>query len=402
MPYYCTMLTTANSAAPEGTPAAPTRIAVCITGLEVGGAETFLSELLKYRPDEFEVRVYALIDGGPVAERIAALGIPVTGLHMQAGRPGIRPLFRLVSELREYRPAIVHTWLYHADLLGGVAAKLAGVPHVIWHLHNSDLSPQRVRLMTRVVVRTCALLSHWIPDVIVSCSEAGVRTHKARGYAADRFLLIPNGVDTECFSPSPEARVSMREEFGYAPASPVIGLIARVDPQKNHQGFFRAVRVFFERGGDAEFLLAGRGVTSDHWQLSAWADETGHTDSITFAGARNDVPRLIAGLDLLTSSSLGEAFPLVLVEAMSCGVPCVATNVGDSVLMIADTGIAVPSDDAAALADSWLELLALTEEERADLGRRARERVLGSYAIAQITERMWGLYREVRRWRSSA
>ena len=109
-----------------------------------------------------------------------------------------------------YKPAIVHTWLYHADLLGGVAAKLAGVPHVVWHLHNSDLSPERVRLMTRVVVRTCALLSHWIPDVIVSCSQAGVRTHTARGYAADRFLVVPNGVDTERFAPSPEARLGAR------------------------------------------------------------------------------------------------------------------------------------------------------------------------------------------------
>lgn len=377
------------------TPSAPIRIAVCITGLEVGGAETFLSELLKYRPEEFEVRVYSLIDGGLLAERIAALGIPVIGLHMQAGRPGIRPLFHLVSELREYRPTIVHTWLYHADLLGGVAAKLAGVPHVIWHLHNSDLSPQRVRLMTRAVVRTCALLSRWIPDVIVSCSAAGVRTHKARGYAANRFLLIPNGVDTTRFTPSPEARASMREEFGYAPDRPVIGLVARIDPQKNHQGFFEAVKAFFERGGDAEFFLAGRDVTADHWQLSGWAEATGHADRITFAGPRADVPKILAGLDVLTSSSLGEAFPLVLVEAMACGVPCVATNVGDSALIVADTGVTVPSGDPDALADAWLELLDIGAEKRSALGRRARERVEEHYAIAQITDRMWDLYRQV-------
>ena len=389
------MSTLTNPGARDGTHVAPTRIAICITGLEVGGAETFLSELLKYRPEEFEVRVYALIDGGPVAERIASLGIPVTGLHMQAGRPSIVPLFTLVSELRDYKPAIVHTWLYHADLLGGVAAKLAGVPHVMWHLHNSDLSPQRVRLMTRLVVRACAVLSHWIPDVIVSCSEAGVRTHKARGYAANRFLVVPNGVDTERFSPSPEARASMREEFGFARDRPVIGMVARIDPQKNHRGFFDAVCLFFERGGDAEFVLAGRDVTADHWQLSVWAQQTGHIDRITLVGRRADVPRLMVGLDVLTSPSLGEAFPLVLVEAMACGVPCVATNVGDSALMIADTGVAVPPDDAGALADAWIELLALGETEREALGCRARERVLDNYAIADITERMWDLYRAV-------
>ena len=117
------------------------KVAICITGLEVGGAETFLAELLKHKPDDFEVRVFSLIDGGPIAERIAALGIKVTGLHMQAGRPSFRALFALASELRAFKPDIVHTWMYHADLMGGVAAKLAGVQHVIWHLHNSDLSP---------------------------------------------------------------------------------------------------------------------------------------------------------------------------------------------------------------------------------------------------------------------
>ena len=134
-----------------------------ITGLEVGGAETFLGELLRKPPDDIDVRVYSLIDGGPIADRIAALGIQVTGLHMQVGRPSVRSLLSLASQLREYRPDIVHTWLYHADLVGGLAAKMARVPHVIWHLHNSDLSPERVRRMTRMVVKTCALLSRGSP-----------------------------------------------------------------------------------------------------------------------------------------------------------------------------------------------------------------------------------------------
>ena len=176
----------------------------------------------------------------------------------------------------------------------------------------------------------------------------------ARGYAADRFLVVPNGIDTDRFSPSPEAGCWVREEFGYVPDAQVIGLIARVDPQKNHRGFFDAVRLFFERGGNAEFLLAGRDVTPDHWQVPVWAQATGHADRITLAGPRTDVPRIMAGLDVETSSSLGEAFPLVIVEAMACGTPCAATDVGDSALMIADTGLAAPSDDAGrSLTPGW-------------------------------------------------
>ena len=369
------------------------KVAICITGLEVGGAETFLCELLKHKPCDIEVRVYSLIDGGLIANQIAALGIEVSGLHMQAGHPRVRSVLDLAAELRAYRPDIVHTWLYHADLMGGVAAKLAGVKHVVWHLHNSDLSPTRVRLMTRFVVGTCAVLSHWIPDVILSCSEAAVRVHKARGYDSKRFVVVPNGVDTQRFAPSAENRASVRAEFGLSEQGPVVGLVARVDSQKNHRGFFEAVRIFFERGGEADFMLIGRDVTPDHWQLPGWRDATGHPERLVLAGPRTDVPRVMAAFDVATSSSLGEAFPLVLIEAMSCGVPCAATDVGDSAIIVADTGVVVPPDDAEALAAAWSELLGMSRAERAEIGHRARDRVLQNYRIEQSADRIWGVYR---------
>jgi glycosyltransferase involved in cell wall biosynthesis len=314
---------------------------------------------------------------------------------MRAGRPRIRSLLRLARALREYRPDIVHTWLYHADLVGGVAAKMAGVREVVWHLHNSDLSPQRVRLMTRVVVRILAVLSYWIPDVILSCSEAAVREHMTRGYSGKKFLVVPNGVDTDRFHPSADARESVRAEFGFAHNRPLIGLVARVDPQKNHRGFFEAARVFFDRGGDADFLLAGRDVTPEHWQLPGWREATGHPERIVLAGPRTDVPRLMAAIDVSTSSSLGEAFPLVLIEAMSCGVPCVATDVGDSALIVSDTGAVVPPDDADALAQAWIRLLDLPSSEREALGNRARQRVLDNFTIEQTAEAVWQVYRRL-------
>lgn len=393
MPYYCRMLTATNTPETAAAPTAPLRVAICITGLHVGGAEVFLSELLKRAPDEFEIRVFSLIDGGPVAERITGLGIPVTGLHMEAGQPRLSALFELRRQFAEFQPDVVHTWMYHADLLGGVAAKLAGVRRVVWHLHNSDLSPERVRLMTRLVVRLNGLLSHFVPSVILSCSEAGARTHVRHGYSPKRLRVLPNGVDTQRFVPVSQASDDVREQFGLQNGSPLIGLVARVDPQKNHSGFFEAVRLFFQRGGDADFVLVGLGAEPGHTQAALWAQESGYADRVTLAGPRDDVPRLMAGFDVATSSSLGEAFPLVIIEAMACDVPCAVTDVGDSALMVADTGVVVPPDDASALADAWLELLAMPEGERQALGRRARERVLDNYSIEYIAERIWSVYR---------
>ena len=371
------------------------RVAVCITGLEVGGAETTLAELLAHKPDDIDVRVFSLIDGGRIAERIKAMGIEVVGMHMRAHKPSLPGFVRLWWQILRFRPRIVHTWLYHADLMGGVAARLAFVPHVIWHLHNSDLHPERVGRMTRLVVWICARLSHVVPEVILSCSEAGARVHAKLGYSAKRIQVLPNGVDAARFSPSAEARDSVRAEFGFSEEIPLVGLVARVDPQKDHRGFFEAVRTYFDSGRDAYFLLAGRDVTPDHWLLPALRDETGRPERIVLAGPRSDVPRLMAAFDVATSSSLGEAFPLVVVEAMACGVPCVATDVGDCALMIGDTGLVVSPGDAVALADAWRCLLEMPAEERGKLGQRARARVLENYTIERLSERVWGLYRDL-------
>jgi glycosyltransferase involved in cell wall biosynthesis len=237
------------------------------------------------------------------------------------------------------------------------------------------------------------MLSWWIPDAILSCSEESVRVHTALGYDAKRMQVIPNGVDTLRFVPSPEARVSVRQEFGIPDEALLVGLIARLDSQKNHRGFFEAARVYFEGGGDAYFILAGRGVTPEGWQLSGWRDETGHPERIFLAGPREDISRVMAALDVATSSSLGEAFPMVLLEAMSCGVPCVATNVGDSGLIVSDTGVVVPPGDAEALADGWSQLLSMPSEDRRALGRQARARVEKRFRIEDMANRIWALYR---------
>jgi glycosyltransferase involved in cell wall biosynthesis len=371
------------------------RVAICITNLEIGGAEVVLCDLLSRLPEDVEATVFTLIDGGPIAERISALGIEVVGLHMRRGVPSLGALIRLVRALRGLRPQIVHTWLYHADLLGGVAARVAGVPHVIWHLHNSDLSLARVSLSTRMVARVCAVLSRRVPDVILCCGEQVRTVHAALGYRSDRMEILHNGVDAERFAPSRPDRASVRQELGWAPGVALIGLVARLDPQKDHATFFVAARLLMESGSDASFILAGRGVDPSSEQVREWRDGLPHPDRVALLGQRGDVPRLMAALDIATSSSRGEAFPVSLLEAMACGVPCVVTDAGDSREIVGDTGVVVPPGDPAALADGWLRLLALPEPERRELGVRARGRVLAHYTIDEMAERCWVVYREV-------
>jgi glycosyltransferase involved in cell wall biosynthesis len=320
------------------------RIAHVITGLEVGGAEMMLLKLLgAMDPVAFEPLVISLVPPGPMGERIAALGVRVETLAMRRGLPDPGAVLRLASLLREFRPDLVQTWMYHADLLGALALPLAGRPILVWNIRQSDLDPRLTRRATRVVARLGALLSHLAPDHIVCCSERARTIHRALGYR-DRILsVIPNGFDLDRFRADPLARAELRAQLGVSAATPFLGLVARFDPQKDLRTFLDASALVRAARPDSRFLLCGPDMDASNAQLGDWIDTVGLVDAVHLLGPRRDTPRVLAALDLLVSSSAyGEGFPNVIGEAMACGVPCAVTDVGDSVLIVGDTGLGVP------------------------------------------------------------
>lgn len=372
--------------------ATPHRLSIIITGLSVGGAETMLLKLLERLPDRFSPSVVSLTTPGEIGPRIAALGIPVMSLGMRPG-PGLPAVMvRLVAVLRRQRPALVHTWMYHADLAGGVAARLAGVPAVAWGIHNSRLDAQTTSRSTRAVVRLCAAVSRVVPHRIVSCSEEAKRLHVARGYDARRMVVLPNGFDVSRFTPDPAARVALRQELGLAATTPLVGLVGRWHPMKNQVGFCRAAARVRERHPEARFVLAGAGLEPANAELARAAAAAGVASALHLLGGRDDMPRLMAALDVLASSSVSEAFPNVLGEAMACGVPCAVTDVGDSALIVGDTGRVVARGDMDGLGDRIADLLDLTPASRQELGRRARSRIAAHYEIGSVVERFASLY----------
>lgn len=372
------------------------RLAHIITGLDTGGAERMLLRLVERLHPEFEQSVISLTGAGPVADELRAAGVEVAALGMSSSRPSPWTLFRLAWILRRLKPNVVQTWMYHADLVGGLAARLAGIRAVAWNIRNNDLSPDKTSPRTRTVVGWLARLSGWLPARIVCCSEAARRTHVALGYADKRFLVIPNGFDLGRFRPDEAARASVRSELGLPQEAPLIGLIARFDPQKNHAGFLAAAGMLHRQRPYAHFLLAGRGVEPENRELRDWASAAGVVGVLHLLGERHDIPRLSASLDLATTaSSWGEAFPNVLGEAMACGVPCVATDAGDAALIIGDSGRVVPRGDMAGLAGAWQELLNLAASERMALRLAARERIVRHFDLDQIAERYAALYRNM-------
>jgi glycosyltransferase involved in cell wall biosynthesis len=211
--------------------------------------------------------------------------------------------------------------------------------------------------------------------------------HIQLGYPSYKFEIIPNGFDISLFHPDSVAALSLREEFGLNTTDPVIGHLARFDPQKDHHTLIKAAELVIKSLPDARFILCGENINWDNQKLVGWIDEAGIRDHFLLLGRRDDMPRILAGLDLLVSSSVGEAFPTVLGEAMACGIPCVATDVGDSGLIIGETGILVPPCEPGPLAQGLIDMLKLSGSERELLGQKARKRVIENFNLPDIVNK---------------
>jgi glycosyltransferase involved in cell wall biosynthesis len=378
----------------------PLSVLYVTTALIAGGAEMMLYRLLsRLDRTRFTPQVVSLLEHGPISRKIQALGVPVRSLGMKVGVPNPAVVLRLARWLRQDPPDMMQTWMYHADLVGGLAARLAGNIPVAWGIRHSDLSSETSSRLTHLTVKTCALLSHWLPDRIVCCSEAARQVHMAIGYAAEKMVVIPNGYDVGTFRPDFGTRATIRKALGLSEDAPIIGMVARFDPQKDHRTFIRAAQLLHRDRPDAHFLLCGMEVTWDNQDLARWIDDAGLRTHCHLLGRRDDdIANVTAALDIASlSSSYGEGFPNVVSEAMCCGVPCVVTDVGDAALIVGQTGIVVPPRNPQALAAAWRTMLEMGCEGRRPMGIAARQRIKERFDIAEITGRYEHLFEELAR-----
>jgi glycosyltransferase involved in cell wall biosynthesis len=378
---------------------APLRLLHLITSTDLGGAETQLARFLAASPPgRYEHLVCGLMPAGPLARVMADAGARVTSLGLSRGPAA---LWRGVGAVRKLlareRPALVQTWMYHADLLGLLAARLpprpgGGAP-VVWGLRCADLDLASYAPATRLVVKACAALSGR-PAAIAVNSQAGLDFHQGLGYPAAKMRLIPNGFDTALFRPDASARATARAELGLNDEQVLIGQVARVDPNKDHATFIAAARLLAERAPQARFLFLGQGTEPGSPALAA-CEEPPLAGRCHRLGRREDVPRWLNALDVFAQSSASEGLPNALGEAMSVGLMCVATQAGDSALLLGQTGLLAPIRQPAALAEALAQALALDPAQRAQIGAAARQRITQGYSLAAAHQAWWELYQEV-------
>jgi glycosyltransferase involved in cell wall biosynthesis len=368
-----------------------------ITTLGPAGAEIMLSRVVSGMDStRFENEVVSLTGLLDLAERIQEVGVRVRTLGMKTNVPNPLLVMRLARWIRESKPDVIHTWMYHANLVGALAARLAGDVPVVWAIHHNALDPRVDKRRTMLVNRACAFLSRRFPARILCCSEASLHIHKKLSYAAEKLEVVPNGFDLEQVKPDPAARVSVREELGIPADALLIGIAARFHPQKDHRNFVRAAARLHKQMPDVHFLLCGLDINWQNPRLAGWIEAAGIRDRCHLLGLRRDVSRLFAGIDIATTASIsGEAFPLVIGEAMACGTPCVVTDVGDSALIVGETGRVVAPGNPDALAEAWRKLVEAGPGVRRTLGMAARRRVQQHFALPAIVERYQAIYAQL-------
>lgn len=354
-----------------------------ITDLGAGGAQTVLLRLAT-DSQKFKHIVVSLADEGKLARVLRSAGADVFALHMSRSLPLPGAIFRLARLIRRERPALVQTWLYHADLVGVLAAKIARFRPLAWNLRCSNMDLTRYRWSTRAVLRLLVRLSSW-PDAVIVNSEAGRRWHRELGYRPKRWELVLNGVDTNVFRPDAAARTRWRQRLGIKDGEILIGMVARRDPMKDHEGMLRAAAEATRKQRGLAFVLAGRGVTRNDPRLARLAADVG--TPVHLIDECDDPPGLNTALDIgVLSSAFGEGFPNVVAEAMATGVPCVVTDVGDAASIVGETGRVVPPRSPGALAQALIALAA-NAPLRAQLGAAARRRVLENFDLATAVAR---------------
>ena len=363
-----------------------------ITGLNDGGAEAVLFRLCTHDLNHRHI-VVSLSGDGKYGPLLRKRGIKICILKMSPNRPSLFAFFKLIKLIRRHKPDVVQTWMYHADLLGGIAARMAGIKAIVWGIRHTTLEPGKSKKTTIWIVKLLARLSRWLPARITVCAQRAMDVHEELGYNRAKMSFIPNGYDLEDFTPMPNEARAIRSEWGVEPGIFLIGTVGRYNPQKDHANLLQALALLRSRNIPLRCVLVGVNLDSDNQELVAQIQRLGLEEMVILLGERTDIPAVMSALDVhVLPSAYGEPFPNVVAEAMACETPCVATDVGDAAYIVGNTGWVVPPGDSNALANAIEKSLnEIKHDQWALRCTSARERIQKNFSI----KKMVTLYHEL-------
>jgi len=362
-------------------------IVFLIRSLNYGGSERQLVALAKgLHERQYGVTVAVFYSDGPLERELREAGVRVRGLDKGGRWDLLGFLLRLVQLLREEKPDTLYGFLASSNTLSALLKPIFWRTRMVWGVRASNVDLARYDRLSRLSYGVERRLSRFA-DLIVANSRAGSSYAVAHGFPKSKMVVIPNGIDTERFRPDPDERRRVRAEWGIEEGDKLIGTVGRLDPMKDHPTFLRAAAMLSRKRGDVRFVCVGDGPADYRRELSALSEELGLAQRLFWVGAREDIPAVYNALDIVTSTSAyGEGFSNIIGEAMACGVPCVATDVGDSAWILGSQGLVVPPGNPEALAARWHDVVYKALEARSAIGLGLRERVIRNFSLDRMIE----------------
>jgi glycosyltransferase involved in cell wall biosynthesis len=362
------------------------RVLHVITGLNQGGAETVLFRLIMSNPDT-EHRIISLTSIGFFGNKLLRNNFQVRALNMHEGFfATLGGLFELYSSIKNNKPDVIQTWMYHSDLIGGIIAKICGCKKIFWGIHNYNLSYEAIGFKTKFIAKICSVLSNVVPTKIISCSEASILSHVNIGYNVRKFIKISLGYDSQEFYFDKIERNVFREKYDIPSNIILLGCIARWDPQKDHKTLIRAIEILEEKQYRVPFLvlLIGPYMTYENSELCDLISQC--KNKVMLLGAFENIRNAFNAIDIHILSSLGESFPNVVAESMACGTPNIVTDVGDAAFIVGETGWIVPPSNPYLFSNSIGNAIddfgnsSKWEERR----RNSRKRIVENFSLEKM------------------
>jgi len=333
------------------------RIIHIITSLGDGGAEHTLFKICKYDTSNKHI-VISLTGKGKYTKLLKKIGIEVYNLKMNFF--SIYKFFYLIKLLYNLKPEIVQTWLVHADLLGGIAAKIIGIQNIIWNARHSTVEIGKTKFSTILIIKLLAKLSFLIPKLIIVCSKSSKKVYENDGYIKKKLKMILNGYDLSVLNINGYQKDIFRKKNKINKNISIIGNVARYDPQKDHFNLLNALSIIKKKKIDFFCVLVGTNIKRNR-EIIKKIKNLGLSTQVKLLPQTNNIPQVMNGIDIhIQSSSYGEGFPNVIAEAMACGTPCIVTDVGDAAFIVKNNGWVVPPSNSIKLAESIEKALVQT------------------------------------------
>lgn len=362
-----------------------------IIGLNTGGAELMLKRLIlsSQKKNTFHHQVISLTDIGPVGKELESSGVKIYSLGMKSFFTIPLVYLKLKKILKETHPDIVQTWMYHADFLGGIAAKRVGIKKIIWGIRTTDVTLGKSKL-TILLRNLCAKFSYFIPDVMVCAAKISKKVHIEAGYDASKFVIIPNGFEMSEIDATFEDRILLRKKWNIENSDILIGSIGRFNHIKNQKLFIEMASRLVLQKNNLKFIMIGRDNDWKNQELIKWIDEYGLRNKMILLGQRNDINQCLNALDYFCLHSRTEGFPNVLGEAMAMRVMPISLDVGDAAYIL--NGNQFIAEKPADLSELMLKALELDRDTKERVIEENYLRIKNNFSLDIIVERYEKLY----------